>query len=930
MQKSTKFPIVSACSFIVLISIIMVATLVFGQENLSELEYTHSDDLTYSLNTKGIITIKEHNIILTKLDFIITGDINNISRVYTSEDFIWTWSKSNYTYEYEKWNESSNESINVTYIVNVFTAYNNKANFNWTQVWTFDPLRAAKIKHIITNNLGVSITDSKMWYIHIMTEGDEMIYNNISRKLNRTQVHLEGNFNNITSRFDFPKHTFSFSDLIESGFDITDIYMGNGSIIGYPTKLIIALGVTQGTGLFPDGYTVELDPTVTNWKRPTSVGNPNNDWANGNNVCLSDDQRSQASSIGDLLDAYKYYFNIPNNSTINGIAVEYEGLKNSNGGPCVSVSVTVALSWDGGNTYTSFDGGGPFTSTSDAIKSAGGLKNTWGRSWTSDELNDTNFRAVLKYSASKSCIFGYPEIDYIQLKVNYTLPAPDLNFVAPTPLNNSVINSTLYINTSSGFTLTNCKLEYNASGSYENETMTVSGNSCYITLGGEKGINNGTNFSFRVIGDANGGPEGQSEWRVISAESDKPAIVLNKPVDKMTTNNHSVLLNYTVSDPEKDLMDIFVYGSNRSDYWLENLVGYEKLISNGTFTHNWSAPVVQRDSPDLYALYHLDERSAFAENKTHVFDFSRNNRNGTIGSSTNVTINASGYLGGAYHFDGDEDSYIKIGEGNDFSDVCINGCTFASWVKRDVTTGITIIVGRDDVADYNRFFLFDISVVGGNETPLFVIYEDGTPGPQGGKSCVAYDKDADYINDTNWHHVVGVYNVSEIRIYESGILRDMDDCSDFTINQTAWNDSEDTFIGVGDDGDFDYQFEGLIDEVAIWNRSLSESEILDLYRLANGTYYWNASVQDSPNGINRSETKEFTIGSACSCTSADCSIDCSQDCVFTDAIDLSGTSISGTGSGSVQWQGYVSNGGSFAFDKTCSFGFTGGFELATG
>ena len=64
-------------------------------------------------------------------------------------------------------------------------------------------------------------------------------------------------------------------------------------------------------------------------------------------------------------------------------------------------------------------------------------------------------------------------------------------------------------------------------------------------------------------------------------------------------------------------------------------------------------------------------------------------------------------------------------------------------------------------------------------------------------------------------------------------------------------------IGQAPEG-YLYPFNGTIDEVAIWNKSLSASEIQDLYQLQIGTYYWYVNATDGTY-TTQSETRQFTI-----------------------------------------------------------------------
>lgn len=92
------------------------------------------------------------------------------------------------------------------------------------------------------------------------------------------------------------------------------------------------------------------------------------------------------------------------------------------------------------------------------------------------------------------------------------------------------------------------------------------------------------------------------------------------------------------------------------------------------------------------------------------------------------------------------------------------------------------------------------------------------------------------INDSLWKHYVLIVNTSHITLYVNGTKR----------NQTAVgtiNNIVGCRFGIGTIPTFSAQsFNGTLDEVAIWNRSLSESEIIELYNSGNGlTFPFNAN-----------------------------------------------------------------------------------------
>jgi len=152
----------------------------------------------------------------------------------------------------------------------------------------------------------------------------------------------------------------------------------------------------------------EIGPTETSWKNPSATGHPNNDWSNPTYAFTSDN----LYSIGDpdeYQDWYNFSFNIPNGATINGIHLEIEASESS---PVYGI---VALSWDGGSNYITkpnriWDVAG------DNNETFGGPTDSWGRTWSSEELNNTNFRVRIQRSFQST---GTLAVDCIYIKVYY-------------------------------------------------------------------------------------------------------------------------------------------------------------------------------------------------------------------------------------------------------------------------------------------------------------------------------------------------------------------------------------------------------------------------------------------------------------------------------------------------------------------------------
>ncbi len=92
------------------------------------------------------------------------------------------------------------------------------------------------------------------------------------------------------------------------------------------------------------------------------------------------------------------------------------------------------------------------------------------------------------------------------------------------------------------------------------------------------------------------------------------------------------------------------------------------------------------------------------------------------------------------------------------------------------------------------------------------------------------------VEDGQWHHTVGVYDGSMIYLYVDGVL---DKSLDAT--GTIVTNSHEVCIG----GNAEYEgrcFNGLIDDVAIFNHALSENDVKQLYKMGGASFIPNGYV----------------------------------------------------------------------------------------
>ncbi|MFH1642594.1 MAG: LamG-like jellyroll fold domain-containing protein, partial [Nanoarchaeota archaeon] len=213
-----------------------------------------------------------------------------------------------------------------------------------------------------------------------------------------------------------------------------------------------------------------------------------------------------------------------------------------------------------------------------------------------------------------------------------------------------------------------------------------------------------------------------------------------------------------------------------------------------------------------FLLLHFNNDSAY-ENSTYVYDWSGNDNNGTwYGTGrSNATGKFGSYSG---WFDGDSD-YVNV------PNLDNKNITFTAWVKR----------GRTSSAGNDRLLLS----VNSNGWGVGFNTDNTVFFTKVGISSVSSTKTV--ADTTNWHHMAMVYNGSNACFYFDGIKYT---CPSYTVTF----DSSGGAYTIGSRGTAEY-FKGTIDEVAIWNRSLSAAEIQNIYK--RGVLRLNLSARSCQN-----------------------------------------------------------------------------------
>jgi len=214
----------------------------------------------------------------------------------------------------------------------------------------------------------------------------------------------------------------------------------------------------------------------------------------------------------------------------------------------------------------------------------------------------------------------------------------------------------------------------------------------------------------------------------------------------------------------------------------------------------------------LVGYWSMDEG---AGNK--AYDQSGNINAGTLTQMDPATDWVDGKLGKALDFDGVND-YVDMGDINALDG--LTKITASAWIKTTKTTETHIVdkSGCDGATNGGPFELLVNGFTAGKA--VFAVYKSG------GTPNFDYAESSTSVNDNNWYHVVGTYDGSFIRIYVDGVERGSKAASGWTLSSSTG------FVQMGGYcNNNSYPWNGLIDEVRVYNRALSAGEITRLYQL---------------------------------------------------------------------------------------------------
>lgn len=273
--------------------------------------------------------------------------------------------------------------------------------------------------------------------------------------------------------------------------------------------------------------------------------------------------------------------------------------------------------------------------------------------------------------------------------------------------------------------------------------------------------------------------------------------------------------------------------------WIEGLPYQEELPNNNSVETVFNGANMTGN----VLLMHFNNDSIVGENDTIVLDFSGNKNNGTwLGGKSNGTSKFGKYSG---NFDGIDD-YLNVSDSNSLD--ITNEITIESWVYANSLTNYHTIISKQAGNTWvSPYAIFNLRVNNDDPTPNFECWTNS----YFGRNVIG----ATTLLPNTWYHAACTYDGVNTRLYVNGVL----DGSLATIGSLNTNNL-DLAIGSHGTGANSGEFwNGYIDELAIYNRTLSESELLNHYK--RGALNLNITIRscDDINCINDPWNNTYTF-----------------------------------------------------------------------
>jgi len=346
-----------------------------------------------------------------------------------------------------------------------------------------------------------------------------------------------------------------------------------------------------------------------------------------------------------------------------------------------------------------------------------------------------------------------------------------------------------------------------------------------------------------------------STTRGFTIDTKFPTITINAPANNSNVTTNFTIFNWSVQDAGNN-NEIWLWASNDSASLYDYLIYHRKNLANGTYTYNWSFPTVNPLASGLVALYHFDNLTERGENASIFNDSSKWDITEDTGYCATgcPTFVEQGIFAGALELGSSKSVYMHDSEELSAS----LEYTVMGWLNMS-SAGTTVSSGGSGISVYPLVN----KGIGEAETPTQNVYF--FIGLNASNSlCNDYEDTASAnhpvcgtpLNLNQWYFFTVVKNATSNVVYINGV-------QDGKIN-SAPNVTISTIhrIGIGVAHNSlnatSGVFNGQVDEIAFFNKSMTAAEAASFYNISLGRKYWRVNASDSLN-MNSSGIYEFNL-----------------------------------------------------------------------
>jgi hypothetical protein len=198
-------------------------------------------------------------------------------------------------------------------------------------------------------------------------------------------------------------------------------------------------------------------------------------------------------------------------------------------------------------------------------------------------------------------------------------------------------------------------------------------------------------------------------------------------------------------------------------------------------------------------------------------------------SITGSFVNGAGGTSGSFYFDGVDD-YIEFASLSDFSFMQNTGIfTLSVWMKFDdyTVSGDMELMGNNAGGSVNKGFRF--AYQGTNDRLRFILTKGVVS-----DSIIGSNSSDNIISDNNWHHIVVVGDGTNIFYYVDNVK----ETGGETMDATKSSGDSTYLLALGKTNGYGAgtDFNGNYNDVYLWDRNLSDSEVTQIFEAARRKY----------------------------------------------------------------------------------------------